>query len=135
MSFYCPNSLFDPNRLSTVKSVGLDQLRSTGKLWSLILGGELNARHISWLNSYIKNDGQKLHRWLITFPASHSSLNFRKITSLLDDILDEVYYKNAQWRRLYRNKYSPLYFFLKNEIHDLNISMLENILTAYPKSN
>lgn len=90
VSFYCPNSLFDPNRLSTVKSVGLDQLRSTDKSWSLILGGRVKCQtHLlvkllhkkmmgknytaGWLHSPLLNPWTSVklpHSWTISWMKS-----------------------------------------------------------------
>lgn len=56
--------LFNLNCISTTKFC------LTCKSWSLILRGDLNARHSSWLDSYLGYNGRKLHPWLTTYPAT-----------------------------------------------------------------
>lgn len=51
VSLYCSNQLFDPNDLSTIISFCENQFCSTGKSWSLVLKGDLNARHTFWFDS------------------------------------------------------------------------------------
>lgn len=63
--------------------------------------------------------------------VSTRSLNPHNLIFLLDDVLEDIYYKSTLRRRLFGNRFSLHYYFLKNGIHHVDTSIRKRVLTLY----
>lgn len=78
ISLYRPNQLFYLIYLSTIRSFCENQ-PAPPNWWSLIFGGNLNARYTSWLDSYVNNYNRQLRYWLTSNPTARNITHFSPV--------------------------------------------------------